>query len=552
MGNLISISNKYVKHDKNGMVQFYQLDVTHEGLNKTVTIKHRFYAELKSMLDLIKDNLESEYIVIKKNEYVDNIYEQVGNLAKISQKMNYDINNVYYQKELPEVDFCEPILDGDLVEFNCLQKPNYENDYKYKPTILELILFPIYISKTKAREKKYLQDMNIFRNKKMRYENYEKDAKEFADKKNNYNKMKSEINEYNNSIKRLISNYKNKDEKTVNEYFKSGLEHKMNSYIDIDLKLNFLIDYSKEDNTLVVDIDFPKEEFFPNKYNYRYVKTRNEISAKTLKKTDFNKKIKNAYYNIYLAILNDLFDIDNEGIVESIILNGYYEGIDKRIGQEVKICIMTAKVSKEKFEKINLEFVEPRECFKFLKGKGEPNIDAIIKIDPIRFINKEDYKLIDNENILDYMSIDTNLSAMDWRDFETLIKDLFELEFASSEIEIRNTQYSNDGGIDVVAFNKNPYMGGVILLQAKRYTNTVSPEPIRALRGSMEEKKAIRGIMVTTSNYGKSSYEYAKNQNITLINGDELIQLLDKHGYKFHNDLAQAKAFKKNKNAYQN
>ena len=130
---------------------------------------------------------------------------------------------------------------------------------------------------------------------------------------------------------------------------------------------------------------------------------------------------------------------------------------------------------------------------------------------------------------------------MDWKEFETLIRDVFELEFREQDIEIRNTQYSNDGGIDVVAFNKNPYTGGVILLQAKRYTNIVTPEPVRALKGSMEEHKAIRGILVTTSDFGGSSREFAGQHNITLINGDQLIELLKKQGYDFHINLEQAK-----------
>ncbi len=118
---------------------------------------------------------------------------------------------------------------------------------------------------------------------------------------------------------------------------------------------------------------------------------------------------------------------------------------------------------------------------------------------------------------------------------------MFELEFREQDIEIKNTQLSNDGGIDVVAFNKNPYTGGIIVLQAKRYTNTVTPEPVRALKGSMDEHKAIRGILVTTSDFGGSSREFAGQHNITLINGEMLIDLFKKHNYNFHIDLEQAK-----------
>ena len=210
------------------------------------------------------------------------------------------------------------------------------------------------------------------------------------------------------------------------------------------------------------------------------------------------------------------------------------------------MCIMSCKVDMDHFRNIKLENIDSKECFKYLKGRGVPNPVNLVQIKPIRFINKEQYKLIDSDNVLSNLNADTNLAAMDWRDFETLIKDVFELEFLSQDIEIRNTQHSNDGGIDVIAFNKNPYSGGIIVLQAKRYTNTVTPEPVRALKGTMQDINAIRGILVTTSNYGKSSYEFAAQNNITLINGDELIQMFDKHGYSFHINIEQAKALNSN------
>ena len=52
---------------------------------------------------------------------------------------------------------------------------------------------------------------------------------------------------------------------------------------------------------------------------------------------------------------------------------------------------------------------------------------------------------------------------------------------------------------------------------------------------------AMKGILVTTSNYGPDSYEFAKGKPLTLINGRELLGLLDKFGYNFNIDLKEAK-----------
>ena len=308
------------------------------------------------------------------------------------------------------------------------------------------------------------------------------------------------------------------------------------------MEFDYRFNYSQEEETLTVDCYLPKDDIFPRNRDFRLVKARKEISSKKIGPRVFNRFIENTYYNLFIAFVDIFFDIDYRRIYKSIVINGYYSGTDKRTGKDFNLCIMTCKVGYEDFNEINLLKVDPKECFKYLRGKGIPNPVNLIPVKPLSFINKEQYRLIESDNVLSHLSLDTNLAAMDWRDFETLIKDVFELEFASQDIEIRNTQHSNDGGIDVIAFNRNPYSGGIIVLQAKRYTNTVTPEPVRALKGTMQNINAIRGILVTTSNYGNSSYEFASQNNITLINGDELIQLVQKHGYSFHIDIEQAKS----------
>lgn len=318
------------------------------------------------------------------------------------------------------------------------------------------------------------------------------------------------------------------------------------SYNNLYKEITFEFDYNSEDSTLIVNFNFPKENEFSEFRGYKFIKTQKSIKEIEFKKADRENIIKESYYSLYIAIVNDIVNIDTEKIISYIILNGIYSGVDSRTGKEFESCIMTSKVEAEGFRNINLENIEPKDTFKYFSGKGVPDTNNISPVETIRFIDKGKFKLIEKDEILSNMSIDTNLAAMDWRDFETLIKDLFELELREKDIEIRNTQHPNDGGIDVVAFNNNPYTGVIILLQAKRYTNTVQPEPVRALKGSMDQHNAIRGILVTTSRFGASSIEYARQHNITLINGDKLVEMFTKHNYNFHVDLEQAKIANEN------
>lgn len=55
---------------------------------------------------------------------------------------------------------------------------------------------------------------------------------------------------------------------------------------------------------------------------------------------------------------------------------------------------------------------------------------------------------------------------------------------------------------------------------------------------------ASKGILVTTSNFGPDSYNFANEKPLTLLNGGNLLQLLEKQGHKANIDLQEFKRSK--------
>ncbi|HEY2285510.1 MAG TPA: restriction endonuclease [Streptosporangiaceae bacterium] len=108
--------------------------------------------------------------------------------------------------------------------------------------------------------------------------------------------------------------------------------------------------------------------------------------------------------------------------------------------------------------------------------------------------------------------------------FENLIRQLFE----AMGMEVRVTQSSRDEGIDAVAYNKSDIVHRAeILIQAKRYSKCVPANDVRALAGSVEEKRATGGILVTTAWVGPESMAFAaRNNRLRVIEGGELKHLL--------------------------
>jgi restriction system protein len=301
--------------------------------------------------------------------------------------------------------------------------------------------------------------------------------------------------------------------------------------------------YVQETKTLVVDSELPHINVLPRAREVRYVATRNEFKEAEISDSQRKKLYDETLYRIALATLYKLFQSDEVDALTSVVFNGWVQSIDRATGVDIHPCIMSLQVKKDEFLALNLAHVDPRLCFKKLKGVSESKLVELNPVQPVLSLNKQDPRFVDAYKIAESLDDGTNLAAMDWLDFENLIRELFEKEFSQNGGEVKITQASRDGGVDAVAFDPDPIRGGKIVIQAKRYTNVVGVSAVRDLYGTVHNEGATKGILVTTSNFGADAYEFAKGKPLTLLSGGELLYLLQRHGYRATIDLAEAKKF---------
>ena len=248
------------------------------------------------------------------------------------------------------------------------------------------------------------------------------------------------------------------------------------------------------------------------------------------------------YHKIVLQTINCVFSLSAEyNIVDSIVLNGKVHAIDKATGREIEPYVLSVEVSRKDFLGINLSAVDPKLWFRSTKGVSAVTFAKVTPVAPIVQMKKEDSRFIDGYSIAESIDDSVNLAAIDWQDFENLIREIFEREFNANGGEVKITQASRDGGVDAVAFDPDPIRGGKIVIQAKRYTNVVEVSAVRDLYGTVLNEGATKGILVTTSNYGKDAYNFAQGKPLTLMNGANLLHLLEQHGYKARINIKEAK-----------
>jgi len=332
----------------------------------------------------------------------------------------------------------------------------------------------------------------------------------------------------------------------VEEFFSIVLER--SDYPDY-FPHEFTVAFNPATKILVCDYQLPPPGVLPTLKEVVYVKSRKTLSEKQLSKKEREALYDSVVYQICLRTIHELFSADQFRLLELVTFNGWVKDVDRGTGKDINPCILSLQASREAFEDIDLSRVEPKACFKTLKGVGSTKLHALAPVAPLLQLDTEDDRFVEGRNITNGLAEGTNLAAMDWEDFEHLIRELFEAEFSERGAVVKITQASRDRGVDAVVFDPDPIRGGKIILQAKRYTNTVGSDAVRDLYGTVVKEGANKGILITTSDFGPDSYEYAKGLPITLLNGGNLVHLLAKHGHKARIDIAEAKKIQAERDA---
>jgi len=121
-----------------------------------------------------------------------------------------------------------------------------------------------------------------------------------------------------------------------------------------------------------------------------------------------------------------------------------------------------------------------------------------------------------------------NLELMSGVEFERAVTALL----ARMEFRAEMTKATGDGGIDIVAVLDKPILGGKYLFQCKRYApdNLVGASTVRDFYGAVTADKAVKGILITTSDFTAQARESAERVGLELINLGRLQDLFAQYG----------------------
>ena len=228
---------------------------------------------------------------------------------------------------------------------------------------------------------------------------------------------------------------------------------------------------------------------------------------------------------VAIRTVRELLTSDKAGHIDTVVFNGHVDTTDPGSGQRIHPCLVTVRTTRETFNQLDLTHVEPLACLKHLSAGVSKSPAELVPVRPVLEFNMVDPRFVAESDALSELDQRPNLMELSPTEFEALIQNLF----VKMGLEARQTRASRDGGVDCVAWDPRPIFGGKVVIQAKRYKNTVGVSAVRDLFGTLQNEGASKGILVTTSGYGQASFDFARNKPIELIDGSNLLYLLAEH-----------------------
>jgi restriction system protein len=202
---------------------------------------------------------------------------------------------------------------------------------------------------------------------------------------------------------------------------------------------------------------------------YRYVKQSDSIAETAQPQSQIKALYASVVAQVVIRTLHELLESDKAGHIDVVVFNGVVDTIDPRTGQPIRPCLITVRTTRDTFTEINLNQVDPAACLKYLNAGISRSPTELVPVRPVLEFSMVDPRFITESDTLGALDDRPNLMELTPQQFESLIQNLFE----KIGLDTRQTRPSRDGGVDCVAYNTDPILGGKVVIQAKRYKNTV-------------------------------------------------------------------------------
>lgn len=287
--------------------------------------------------------------------------------------------------------------------------------------------------------------------------------------------------------------------------------------------------YRLEPREVVVEWKLPPQSAIPVERGYKYVATRDAIDPLARPEREIKERYANLIARIAIRTMHEVFISTPASVVDSVTFYGYVSAIDPGTGQPARPLLLNVTAPRAKFDTFVLAALDPIVCVKDeLTALVSPNPYDLEPVRPL--VNFEtllaQFKFVAGADVIVGLDSRPDLLDMSPFEFETFVKQLFE----AMGMKAWKTQDVKDDGVDAVAVSEAPVFGGLCVIQAKRSRYAVGIDVVRALAGTMEDKHATKGVVITTSWVTKDGHAFAaRHGRIEIMECDHVKYLCKEH-----------------------
>ncbi|WP_329130028.1 restriction endonuclease [Streptomyces sp. NBC_01476] len=285
--------------------------------------------------------------------------------------------------------------------------------------------------------------------------------------------------------------------------------------------------FEPPERRLLLNWELPPFAVIPESSLVRYLPGADRDKEVARPATERRAAYRDLLAQCLLLVLREVFGADRFELLDSVVLNGFVDDVDPATGHRTPVYLASVAVSRSDFAAVNLAAVDAADCLvEGLGGQLSPRPDRRTAVPPARLPGAAGRAVVSHGG--EDADDEPDLLAMDPLEFEELVAELFRAMGMQAVTTVR----SGDGGVDVDALDPDPIRGGKIAVQVKRYRKTVPPTAVRDLYGTVQSIGANKGVLVTTSGFGRSSYVFVSGKPMTLVSGTDLVALLHQYGLR--------------------
>jgi restriction system protein len=289
------------------------------------------------------------------------------------------------------------------------------------------------------------------------------------------------VDAHNAHVDELAAGFRERDRFAVSEYVQVVLDR---SPYPSGFPAERHVGYVPESSLLVVEWFLPTIDIVPEHKIFKHVKARKAVEPVARTLADTQRIYNGIIAQVAVRTVREVFAATPEDMVSTVVFNGHVETINPATGRTVRPPLISMRATREKFNELVLS--EPRfdpvaSIKRHFFATISPHPEELKAIEPVMLFSRADPRVIESIDVISGLDQRPNLLELTPKEFEAFVQNLF----TKMGYETDQFRASNDGGIDCMAYKRDPVAPMKIAVQAKLYTKTVQPTHVRDLFGTM-------------------------------------------------------------------